>query len=188
MVRANFLISWYLSSAPFSTFFIGISLFSPFCTRTELIAFLDTKRYKIKGSPFCGRTKMGGEDKKIFKLLEGPLEFLGPLELQCLPECREKRMNLSLEQDKNLDKADILLTSCCTSFTKVGLLMLIMDWHLSKSVLMPLWVNMKCINFHTWTPKEHLFGLRCMLYFLIEAKPGRPRKSTCSGWGACCIS
>lgn len=39
-------------------------------------------------------------------------------------------MDLLLVQDKNRDNADNLLVSCLNSFTEVGILMLMIAWHL----------------------------------------------------------
>lgn len=61
--------------------------------------------------------------------------------------------------DKNLDKEVMHPDNCCTSFTLLGLHMLMTAKHQSGFTLMPRFVSINPRNFYTWTLKEHFFGL-----------------------------
>lgn len=82
----------------------------------------------------------------------------------------KKRKGLSPIQKRKWEREARRPLSYCTSFTLVGLLILVTNWNLSGLASIPLLVSMNPRNFPACTLKEHLVGFRRMSYFLTDCR------------------
>lgn len=82
----------------------------------------------------------------------------------------KKRKALSSTFERKWDMAARRLISCSSSFTLVGLLVVMASWHLSRSLSIPFCVSMNHRNFLARTLKENMARICHISYLFIDCR------------------